>query len=51
MKQIINSLLNKRKSIGSKDCNDPKVFSKYSNDMEICMKILMNKIQIKNAKH
>ena len=44
-------LINKRKSIGSKDCNDPEVFSKYSNDVEICMKILLNKIQIKNVKH
>ena len=46
-------LINKRESTGLKHLNDSKAFTEYSNKMiwVIFMKILKNKIHIKNAKY
>ena len=34
MKQNITCVNNKRETIGSKHCNDSKIFIEYSNDMD-----------------
>ena len=44
-------LINERESPGLKYFNDPKVFSKYSNDMQNVYKILINTMSIKNVKY
>ena len=44
-------LINKRKGVGLKPYNNSKAFIEYSNNMDEFMKILKNRIQIRNVKY
>ena len=44
-------LMNNRKKLGLKHCNDLKAFIEYSLIWKMFMKILMNSLQIKNSKY
>ena len=44
---IYQFLINKRKKVGLKHCNNPKAFIEYSNNMQYVYEILKNTIQEK----
>ena len=44
---IYQFLINKRKKVGLKHCNNPKDFIEYSNNMQYVYEILKNTIQEK----